>query len=177
LKEPNVLDPKDTISPKLQLEYINRYLCNESDIKSRQWEILSRLASYVIDETLSPTADQRKQNLKRAAFMEMNKRGGDSKLNSEIFREYCKHYAPFIRKQVEILNPDVIVILGSLNDIDIHILPEDFQNKIIPHWHPAYAWQIRQTEEITDGFDDNTTIGIKRYMSKFKKRYFKIQHS
>lgn len=87
------------------------------------------------------------------AVMDLNKRGGGAAAKVERIQEYCKYYKEFIKKEIEIINPDVIVWLGT-NTYDkklhikylgakqiadkIYFLINNKQIPILRMWHTAY---------------------------------------
>lgn len=87
------------------------------------------------------------------AVMDLNKRGGGAVKDALHIYEYCKYYKEFIKKEIEIINPDVVVWLGTKTyDIDLHInflgakqiggkiyfVIDDKQIPILRMWHTAY---------------------------------------
>ena len=56
------------------------------------------------------------------AVMDLNKRGGGSDVKSAShIEEYCKHYQDFIKREIEIITPDVVVWLGTKTyDMELH---------------------------------------------------------
>lgn len=56
------------------------------------------------------------------AVMDLNKRGGGSDVKSAAhIEEYCKYYQNFIKREIEIINPDVVVWLGTKTyDMELH---------------------------------------------------------
>lgn len=55
------------------------------------------------------------------AFMNLNKRGGRNRSGKHI-EEYFKYYIKYIKKEIEIINPDIIVWLGTTTyDMNLHI--------------------------------------------------------
>lgn len=65
-------------------------------------------------------------SLKECAYMNINKKGGDSKCDFKALEEYAKKYRGFITKEIEILNPECIVILGKLADYGANTAEEIF---------------------------------------------------
>lgn len=53
--------------------------------------------------------DKNKQALNKIAFMNLNKRGGFGNIQGENFLKYIETYKDYIRREIEIINPDVIV--------------------------------------------------------------------
>ena len=56
------------------------------------------------------------------AVMDLNKRGGGSDVKSAAhIEEYCKYYQNFIKREIEIINPDVVVWLSTKTyDMELH---------------------------------------------------------
>lgn len=91
---------------------------------------------------------------KNFAFMNLNKRGGKNTIgDGKHLEEYCKRYYKFIIKEIEIINPDIIVWLGAKTyDMNLHInyfgakKEKDkiylyLENKKVPIlrvWHTSY---------------------------------------
>lgn len=102
------------------------------------------------------------------AVMDLNKRGGGAAAKVERIQEYCKYYKEFIKKEIEIINPDVIVWLGT-NTYDkklhikylgakqiadkIYFLINNKQIPILRMWHTAY---LEGKIEPLQGYADRT---------------------
>ena len=54
------------------------------------------------------------ENLKQCAYMNINKRGGFGSCNFERLENYFLKYENYILKEIELINPNKIVILGNL---------------------------------------------------------------
>lgn len=56
------------------------------------------------------------------AVMDLNKRGGGSDVRSAAhIEEYCKVYGKYIRREIKIIDPDIVVWLGvKTYDMDLH---------------------------------------------------------
>ena len=50
--------------------------------------------------------------LKDCAYVNINKRGGYNKCSPERLEEYIEQYGHFIKREIEIINPKIIVFLG-----------------------------------------------------------------
>lgn len=85
-------------------------------------------------------------SLKECAYMNINKKGGNSKCDFKALEDYAKKYKNFITKEIEILNPKCIVILGKLaaygantaEDIFIEYGKENNIDVYIYDRHPCY---------------------------------------
>lgn len=83
-----------------------------------------------IAEAFGVTSD----NLIKCAYMNINKRGGDSECNMTRLRNYSIAYQNYIKEEIRLLKPKNIVILGNLpketsriiarNDIKTYIFPK-----------------------------------------------------
>lgn len=85
---------------------------------------------------------------KNFAFMNLNKTGGGAKIDKRIFA-FCKEYKDEIKKEIDIISPDIIIWLGS-NTFDNIELRTDLGVKehkgkyycnnipVIRMWHTSY---------------------------------------
>ena len=62
-----------------------------------------------ITEKSEKALEKNKEALKKIAFMNLNKRGGFGNIQGENFLKYIETYKDYIRREIEIINPDVIV--------------------------------------------------------------------
>ncbi|MCH5320215.1 MAG: hypothetical protein J1E36_00530, partial [Eubacterium sp.] len=51
-------------------------------------------------------------NAKKIAFMNLNKRGGKGNIEDHL-KNYCNEYKEYIKKEISIINPDIIIWLGK----------------------------------------------------------------
>lgn len=121
-----------------------------NDNPSCQKQLIGRM-SYLLQEyweTQSvdgnvPTAKQIQDALKKTAIMNLNKRGGDKKVEKTIFKNYCKKYEVFIKREIELIDPDVIVwCVPEIADPQ-HDFRIASDKVIIPMIHTAGAIYIR----------------------------------
>lgn len=71
--------------------------------------------------------------LETCAYMNINKRGGFASADFRSLGKYAKKYQVFIKKEIEILQPDVIVVLGRF-----------FDNKELCELFQSLPYEIRQ---------------------------------
>lgn len=106
------------------------------------------------------------------AVMDVNKRGGGALIGKDNHIEtYCKQYASFIREEIEIINPDVVGIIGAnLFNMDLHgkylgAVKEagrsyfKLNNKEVPIlslWQTSY---FQGQYDVAPGYEDNRIIG------------------
>ena len=66
---------------------------------------------------------------KQIAFMNINKRGGSSHTNFKNLNNYAKNYKEFIKKEIEIIDPDYIICCGTYWQIVDHVYDYFKSNK------------------------------------------------
>lgn len=137
------------------------------DLKSnrpKQQEKMARMAYYLQhpelpeEERRTPNDETLKSALKASGYMNINKRGGGSLLDWNVFDNYYKKYKIFIKKQIEIMAPDFIVLIGS-NNYDL------FSNKI-KVWHTSYRMKGRRRI--------GTEYGSSRNVDCYMRKFFEI---
>ncbi len=115
------------------------------------------------------------------AFMNLNKYGGEQQCNIEHLEKYCKVYKDYIKKEIEIIDPDIIIWLAC-NSFDIGV-PEiigakhniltinDRQVPIVRMWHTSYT-RIKSNDRLQKF--DNIIIDKQAFKldTELKKIYF-----
>lgn len=123
----------------------------------------------------------------RFAVMDINKRGGGSTIKDGSHLEsYCRYYAPFIRKEIEIINPDIVAIIGkNLYYLDFHrkYLGAtgsagksyfELNGKRVPILS-LYQTSVYQSRKAPlPGYEDNKTIGKQAAMCAEELKKFGI---
>ena len=118
------------------------------------------------------------------AIMDINKRGGGPEIKGgKHLKAYCKHYAGYIRREIEIIDPDIVAIVGTnLYDMGLHksFLGAfssngncyfDLKGKKVPIlslWQTSY---YQGKNEPLAGYEDNRIIGkqAERCISELKR--------
>lgn len=94
--------------------------------------------------------------LNKVAFMNLNKRGGLSESKRKTIPEYTKKYAGFIKREIDMIKPDIIICCGSgLRDLlgEIGICSPRYT--IIEVYHPSYRISNkRHLEKLKAAFDE-----------------------
>lgn len=54
-----------------------------------------------------------KKILREVAYMNLNKRGGGASVDWKIFNDYIEKYKEYIKEEIAIINPDIIVCCGT----------------------------------------------------------------
>ena len=94
--------------------------------------------------------------LNKVAFMNLNKRGGLSGSKWKTIQEYTKKYAGFIKREIDMIEPDIIICCGS----GLKQLLEDNgvsspQYTIIEVYHPSYRKSDKfHLERLKAAFDE-----------------------
>jgi len=100
------------------------------------------------------------------AVMDLNKRGGKSSIdNGQHIWNYCSYYKDYIKREIEIINPDIIVwlstktfdmgiprMLGAKGSNDLYFLIEKKKVPIIRMWHTSYIYGTRYVTPL-EGYD------------------------
>lgn len=77
--------------------------------------------------------------LKNIAFINLNKRGGFSTCNWETIEGYVKKYADNIRREIDIISPDMIICCGKgIKNLLSNHISNISQFKICEIIHPSY---------------------------------------
>lgn len=94
----------------------------------------------LIDEKVTPS---------NCAYLNINKRGGFSSCDQSRLAVYAQRYRLFIQREIELIDPETIVVCGELKDPDLrHTLEEIFRScKKQAYWvypkHPSrYAKDV-----------------------------------
>ncbi len=116
---------------------------------------------------------------KTIAVMNLNKRGGGKSISNkyllEYFEPYVEKHQDFIKREVEIINPDLIICCGNV-PFDLmkkYGLNKVFKDKAMHMWHPSYT-QIPKGRVESENCISKSII-IRRYVGEFEKRYSKYR--
>lgn len=103
-------------------------------------------------------ADKKKKTaIPAIAYINLRKSNGGSRTKARPFDQHVNKYSNLIKQQIELINPDVIVLCGTYKPIKKHVFPElnkksfrvhEFENKIfINAWHPACRKKANEVYE------------------------------
>lgn len=74
-----------------------------------------------------PSFEDAKANGKEAtwgvAYINMRKTAGRARTEQKSFDAHVKEYAPYIRRQIELIEPDIVVLGGTFKSVKTHIFP------------------------------------------------------
>ena len=95
------------------------------------------------------------------AFMNLNKRGGTNYVNGgEHIDKYCSLYAPFIKREIELIDPDIIVWLG-VNTFDMNI-------------HTKYLGAVKQADKVFMVLNGKKVPIIRMWHTSARTKYRKL---
>lgn len=94
--------------------------------------------------------------LNKVAFMNLNKCGGLSESKRKTISEYTQKYAGFIKREIDMIKPDIIICCGSdLRDLLGKIGICSPRYTIIEVYHPSYRISNkRHLEKLKAAFDE-----------------------
>ncbi len=102
-------------------DYLRYYKTGFDDWKGKMRERTSAIYKIVAEIGIDEMSDS--DATCHYAVMDLNKRGGCHDVgNASHIEEYCRYYEDFIKKEIKIINPDVVVWLSAKTyDMDLHI--------------------------------------------------------
>lgn len=135
----------------------------KADNDSHQKELIGRMSFLLQNLTntkkldgMDPTAEQVQNALKGTAVMNLNKRGGGKSEDQNIFPIYCDKYNAFIRREIELINPNVIIWCAGTVDYKEFVSQKV---SIIPMYHTAY-FQLSNTNKYLLKACDNRDLEL-----------------
>lgn len=176
LKESNIEKYKDKAgrpTEREQISWYHNYLTNGKTNPPKQHIKMGMMACYINTGIAKKYNEQEIKNaLEGSSFINLNKRGGGKKTDNKKFINYVEKYSKFIKKQIELINPDIIVILGK----NCNKIEKIISNKIpfIEMWHTAYPMsrQDKSGNEYSD--DKNLNCYFKHFIKQADKMLSRI---
>ena len=151
-------------------DYREYHFTGNETWKGRMRERLAEL--YKVISGMERDAMSNPEAAMHFAIIDINKRGGGPVIKGgKHLNAYCKHYAGFIRREIEIIDPDIVAIVGTnLYNMGLHksFLGAfssngncyfDLNGKKVPIlslWQTSY---YQGKNEPLAGYEDNRTIG------------------
>lgn len=172
LREANIVSHRDKDNPELRTHknfYGDFLVDTHNDNPPRQKQKIARMAYYLQhpelteEERKKPDDECMKKALASCAYMNINKRGGDKKVNWWIFDNYYRKYLDFIKREIDIIVPDTIVLIGS-NDYELF-------DESIKVWHTSY--RMKGVPRVGKEYGTNKNIDC--YMREFFDRVKKYE--
>lgn len=149
---------KTKIDPSNISDYRNYSKIGYDDWKGKMRERTSELYKVVADIPRNEMSDP--EAALHYAVMDINKRGGGSDIKGgDHIEAYCRYYKDFIKKEISIIEPDVVVWLGvNTYDRELHskylgairqgdkryFMVNGKKIPIMRMWHTAYRYGSRQ---------------------------------
>lgn len=114
---------------------------------------LSLICNAIYDPNASVDDRWERGHLAEAAFMNINKRGGLSYNKKEELEEYANRYMPFIKKEIDLISPKIIVFCGQeLDDIKnlLNLSTDEYTVIIVDHpsyWRKSNSSRLKQIKD------------------------------
>ena len=102
-----------------QVGFYTDYISYGKTNTPRQHEKMGRIAHYILFGYDTTDKERIKTALEKTSFMNINKRGGGNKTDKSKFENYFNKYKDFVNKQISILSPDIIVVIGKMIKTDL----------------------------------------------------------
>lgn len=84
----------------------------------------------------------------RIAVMDLNKRGGFGTCNHTRLRHYVEAYEPFIRREIDIISPNIIICGGTFGTVK-ELLPNGLENRVkVWDCHHPRSWRDQDAGQI-----------------------------
>lgn len=65
-----------------------------------------------------------KKAIKNIAYINIRKTAGGARTNKTSFDAHTEEFAPYVRRQIELIKPDIVVLGGTYKQVKKHIFPE-----------------------------------------------------
>jgi hypothetical protein len=65
-----------------------------------------------------------KNAVKSIAYINIRKTSGKARTNQKTFDAHASEFAPFVRRQVDLIKPDIVVLCGTFNQFKRYVFPE-----------------------------------------------------
>ena len=172
LREANIATHREDDIPSQRTHewFYNSFISEMGDNPPKQKQKMARMAHYLQHPELSdknrkePDDDSLKIALKCSGYMNINKRGGGVTVNKEIFENYYKKYTTFIIRQIEIMNPDIVIEIGY-NSFD------GLSDYSLPVWHTSYRMSRKKRSDNPQySSDKNVDCYMREFFERVEKR-------
>ena len=174
-----------------QFDFYKKFIKDEEgDNRSNQKEKMGRIAYYIEAEKdnkndfqiIEESNNKYKNSLNKTAFMNLNKRGGTDKTIDKCLKSYIEKYREFIKKQIELINPKVVICLGTYKYLySAKIINDGNKNLFYNIWHTAYPMPrrrdsngkvIKNERNRIYGLDNaNVDLYIEEFVNRYKSKY------
>ena len=110
-------------------EYQNCFAMKDSENNMTLYYNFIKKALNKLDKACSD------EDIKKCAYMNLNKRGGYGSTNPKRLANYVSKYSEFIEKEIELLKPKIIICGGTYGTVKKFNLPKHIE--IYDCYHPA----------------------------------------
>lgn len=135
---------KEVVKAKMSGEY---YIKDYTDVKNRKRDRAAQTKYFNCLNNIINNFQNTKTTIHLCGYMNINKRGGFSSCSFKQLENYAVLYKNYILKEIELLNPNFIVILGKLPCEIISIIKESNKPIYQYSFHPS---RYRKLETHTD---------------------------
>lgn len=105
------------------------------EVKKSGWwrgKVLRRVGRWAYgiqnyDGVVPPLKDAKlneKNAIKNIAYINIRKTSGSAATNKKAFDTHASEFAPFVRRQVELMEPDIVVLCGTYSQVKRYVFPE-----------------------------------------------------
>lgn len=168
LKEANIADylnKQNNADERNQYGFYRSYIEENNGLNNpKQQEKMARMAYCILNSSESQmnlSHSQIANSLGCCSFMNINKRGGANSTNNKVMNAYIEKYKCYIDKEIELLNPDVIIYVGKT----MYKYSKSDRPTQIQMWHTAYPMpkQERFPDDLRYSSDQNVDLYIRHF--------------
>ena len=149
------------------------------DNRPKMKEKMARMAYYILKGDITSDYEELKSALTKVAYMNINKMGGSDNTNGKDLDNYFYEYKDYIFKEIDLLNPSVIVVMTKGSCVFSEIKKKYIDKKIIEMVHTGVRPQfIKNNDKEIEHFNkkgncmkydelmDNYDIGVNNPFNK-----------
>lgn len=128
----------------------------------------------IIIQKYGSEAKPDKEILREVAYMNLNKRGGGAAVDWKIFNAYIEEYKEYIKKEIAIIKPDIIVCCGTYWSLIDNVCGL-YKNGRAKKWRPGnakdfYYKDAEITNENREVICEATVINIYHPSARISKK-------
>jgi len=105
------------------------------EVKKSGWwrgKVLRRVGRWAYglqnyDGVVPPLKDAKlneKNAINSIAYINIRKAAGKARTNRKTFDAHASEYSSFVRRQIELINPDIVVLCGTYSQVKRYVFPE-----------------------------------------------------
>lgn len=141
----NIIIPVADANPE-EANPIKRFKLFDNNAKMK--EKMARMAYYILhDGEITSDYNELKSALSKVAYMNINKMGGSDRTNGKELDNYFYEYKDYIFKEIDLINPSVIVVMTKGSHVFNEIKNKYNDKKIIEMVHTGIMPQYIKNDE------------------------------